>query len=266
MSDTPSATAQANTEPQVALFVTCLADLFRPSVGFASLNLLESAGYLVSVPMEQTCCGQPAYNSGDYDAARALARRVIEMLAPADYVVVPSGSCAGMLCHHYPRLLHGEWHDRALELAAKTFELTTFLEQIAPRTAGRAKQLDARAENAVAYLDSCAGLRELGIREQPRALLRDACSIQAIELEQRDVCCGFGGTFCAKMPAISGKMADDKLDSAMATGADTLVGGDLGCLLHLAGRAKRRGLSIQLRHVAELLAGDTAGPAIGEED
>ena len=150
MSDTPSATAQANTEPQVALFVTCLADLFRPSVGFASLNLLESAGYLVSVPMEQTCCGQPAYNSGDYDAARALARRVVEMLAPADYVVVPSGSCAGMLCHHYPRLLHGEWHDRALELAAKTFELTTFLEQIAPRTAGRAKQLDARAENAVA--------------------------------------------------------------------------------------------------------------------
>ncbi len=265
MNDNPRATVDAKTGPQVALFITCLADLFRPAVGFASLSLLQRTGYAVSVPMAQTCCGQPAYNSGDYDAARTLARRVIEVLAPADYVVVPSGSCAGMLCHHYPRLLEGVWHERALELAARTFELTSFLEEIAPRMTHATPEPATPAGSGVVYLDSCAGLRELGIREQPRALLRETRGIEAGELEQRDVCCGFGGTFCAKMPAISAKMADDKLDSAMATGAHTLVGGDLGCLLHLAGRARRRGLDIELRHIAELLAGETTGPAIGGE-
>ncbi|MCB1843580.1 MAG: (Fe-S)-binding protein, partial [Halioglobus sp.] len=246
------------------LFVTCLADLFRPAVGFASLELLEKAGYDVSVPVAQTCCGQPAYNSGDYKAARSLAMQVIDLLEPADYVVVPSGSCAGMLSHHYPRLLEGDWHDRALALAAKTFELTTFLHEIARLSAtqrGRSSPGDA----AIAYHDSCAGLRELDIRDQPRTLLHAMCNIQPLELPQRDVCCGFGGTFCAKMPGISAKMADDKLDQAVATGADTLVGGDLGCLLHLAGRAKRRGLNLKLRHVAEILVQDSTSPAIGEK-
>ena len=264
MSETPRVHAPTNTEPHVALFVTCLADLFRPAVGFASLELLENAGYEVSVPMAQTCCGQPAYNSGDYAAARALAMQVIDMLEPADYVVVPSGSCAGMLSEHYPRLLEGQWHDRALALAAKTFELTAFLHEIA-RLPATQKGQGSPTDAATAYLDSCAGLRELSIRDQPRALLRNLCNIQPLELPQRDVCCGFGGTFCAKMPAISAKMADDKLDQAVATGADTLIGGDLGCLLHLAGRAKRRGLSLKLRHVAEILVQDTASPAIGEK-
>lgn len=245
---------------RVALFVTCLADLFRPQVGFASLELLRRAGCDIWVPESQTCCGQPAYNSGDYDAARPVAERVIAMLEPADYVVVPSGSCAGMICEHYPKLVGEAWRDRALALAAKTHELTAFLAEIAPprdRTPGD-------TPGAVAYHDSCAGLRELGVREQPRALLRDLCGIDVKELEQRDVCCGFGGTFCAKMPAISAKMADDKLRAAQATGAGTVTGGDLGCLLSLAGRASRLGLDLEFRHVAELLAGQSGEPPIGK--
>ena len=246
---------------QVALFVTCLADLFRPSVAFASIKLLQQAGCEVTVPMLQTCCGQPAYNSGDYAATVPLAQQVIALLESADYVVVPSGSCAGMISHHYPRLLTGTWRDRALQLAAKTFELTVFLQEIA-HIKPQADQPSGLA--TVAYHDGCAGLRELGIKEQPRQLLRELCGIEVCELQQGEVCCGFGGTFCAKMPEISGKMVDDKLEHALATGAKILVGGDLGCLLNIAGRAQRLGELIEVRHIAELLSGDLDAPAIGQ--
>ncbi len=246
--------------PRVALFVTCLADLFRPSVGHASLALLERAGCEVVVPAEQTCCGQPAYNAGDLAATRPVARKVIAMLETADYVVVPSGSCAGMISHHYPRLFEGEWRDRALEVAARTFELTTFLEEVV--RVGPAGS-DLPDPGTVTYHDGCAGLRELGIREQPRSLLRRLRGVEVTELAQGEVCCGFGGTFCARMPEISSKMVDDKLDNAIATGARTLLGGDLGCLLNIAGRARRLGQDIEVRHVAELLAGDPDDPAIG---
>jgi L-lactate dehydrogenase complex protein LldE len=245
----------------VALFVTCLADLFRPSVAFASIKLLEQAGCEVSVPLQQTCCGQPAYNTGDYEAIVPLAQQVIALLEPSDYVVVPSGSCAGMICHHYPRLLDGEWRDRALQVAAKTFELTTFLSDIAHIERGAAKPVKLPS---VTYHDSCAGLRELGIKEQPRKLLKELCDTQVSELQQTEVCCGFGGTFCAKMPEISGKMVGDKLSNALATEARILAGGDLGCLLNIAGRARRQGETIEVRHIAELLCGDLDGPAIGE--
>jgi L-lactate dehydrogenase complex protein LldE len=247
--------------PRVSLFVTCLADLFRPSVAFASIRLLERAGYEVDVPRSQTCCGQPAYNTGDFEASAPLARQVIELLEPADYVVLPSGSCAGMICHHYPKLLEGEWRDRALQLAAKTFELTTFLADVAGLERGDYPPVSLPS---VTYHDSCAGLRELGVREQPRKLLRDLCATEIRELQQTEVCCGFGGTFCAKMPEISGKMVDDKLNNALATEAEILAGGDLGCLLNIAGRARRLGKEIEVRHVAELLAGDLDGPGIGE--
>lgn len=243
----------------VALFVTCLADLFRPSVAFASIRLLEQAGCIVTVPMQQTCCGQPAYNTGDYDAAIPVAKQAIAVFESADYVVVPSGSCAGMINHHYPKLLEGEWRQRAIALAAKTFELTTFLAEIAsPMPA--AEPID----RTVTYHDSCAGLRELAIKQQPRQLLKQIRNIEIDELEQTDVCCGFGGTFCAKMPALSAKMVGDKLANAKATGADILTGGDLGCLLNIAGKARRDGVAIEVRHVAELLAGDLDTPAIGE--
>jgi L-lactate dehydrogenase complex protein LldE len=246
---------------QVSLFVTCLADLFRPSVAFDSIQLLEQAGCEVSVPLQQTCCGQPAYNTGDYESSLPLARQLIQLFEPADYVVVPSGSCAGMICHHYPRLLDGEWRDRALALAAKTFELTTFLHDIAGLRRGKRQPVELPE---VTYHDSCAGLRELGIKTQPRELLRELCDTEVTELQQTEVCCGFGGTFCAKMPEISGKMVGDKLDNAVATKARILAGGDLGCLLNIAGRARRTGQTIEVRHIAELLSGDIHGPAIGE--
>ena len=247
--------------PFVYLFVTCLADLLRPSVAFNSIKLLENAGCQVSVPLQQTCCGQPAYNSGDYQATVPLAKQVIALLEPADYVVIPSGSCAGMLCQHYPELLEGEWRDRALQLAAKTFEITTFLNDIL-----KVKRPGKAPVNlpTVTYHDSCAGLREMGIKQQPRELLREYCATEVSELQQTDVCCGFGGTFCAKMPEISGKMARDKLKNALATEAEILAGGDLGCLLNIAGLAKRLDKDIEVRHVVELLAGDLDGPAIGE--
>jgi len=246
---------------KVSLFVTCLADLFRPSVAFASIKLLEQAGCEVSVPLQQTCCGQPAYNTGDYESSAPLARQLIRQFESADYVVAPSGSCVGMICHHYPKLLTGEWRERALSLAARTFELTTFLNDIAGIKRGDRPPVELPG---VTYHDSCAGLRELGIKQQPRALLRELCGIEVDELQQTDVCCGFGGTFCAKMPEISGKMVGDKLASALATKARILAGGDLGCLLNIAGRAKRAGESIEVRHIAELLAGELQGPAIGQ--
>ena len=251
---------EPTTGPRVALFVTCLADLFRPSVAFASITLLERAGCSVYVPRRQTCCGQPAYNTGDYESTVPLAKEVIEMLEPADYVVLPSGSCAGMISHHYPRLLEGKWRERALDLAARTFELTTFLTEVVPLRRDRDQPV---AMPTVTYHDSCAGLRELGIKSQPRRLLKEMCDMEVSEMQQTEVCCGFGGTFCAKMPDISSKMAGDKLNNAVATGASVLAGGDLGCLLNLAGLASREGVDIEVRHVAELLAGDLEEPAIG---
>ena len=191
-----------------------------------------------------------------------MAQQVVTLLEEADYVVVPSGSCAGMITRHYPKLLDGKWRDRALQLAAKTFELTVFLNDIAdikPTRATKSPELP-----AVAYLDGCAGLRELDIREQPRQLLRDLCGVEVNELQQSEVCCGFGGTFCAKMPEISGKMVDDKLKDVLATGSSILAGGDLGCLLNIAGRAQRQGEEIEVRHIAELLCQDLDTPAIGK--
>ena len=247
--------------PAVYLFVTCLADLLRPSVAFNSIKLLEDAGCRVTVPLQQTCCGQPAYNTGDYKSIIPLARQVVAMLEPADYVVLPSGSCAGMICHHYPALLKDEWHERALQVAAKTFEITTFLSDIVKAKRPERPPIPLPP---ITYHDSCAGLRELGIKEQPRQLLQEFCDTQVSELQQSEVCCGFGGTFCAQMPEISGKMVQDKLHNAAATGAGILAGGDLGCLLNIAGRARREGVAIEVRHITELLCGDLDGPAIGE--
>lgn len=241
----------------VALFVTCLADLMRPEAAFAAVSLLEDAGYEVVVPPSQSCCGQPGYNSGDYAGAAAVAKRTIAQLEPYPYIVLPSGSCAGMLRDHYAKLLTGEWRQRAQRLGERVFELTQFLTDVANYAPERRG-----GQTPVAYHDACAGLRELGIRDQPRALLSSA-GIRVWELKQRDVCCGFGGTFCAKMPEISAKMADEKLADIEHTGAKTVVAGDLGCLLALAGRAHRLGLDLEFRHVAEVLAERPLTPAIG---
>ncbi|MEM1403455.1 MAG: (Fe-S)-binding protein [Pseudomonadota bacterium] len=255
----PSAKQSVNSKSTVALFVTCLVDLFRPSVAKAAIELLEASDLVVDVPLQQTCCGQPQYNNGDYESARRIAQQTISLLEPYDVVAVPSGSCAGMLIAHYPKLLTGEWSDRATALAAKVFELTQLLASLS-NIRGPTVSM-----GPIAYHDSCAGLRELGIREEPRELLKQA-GVEVRELDQRDVCCGFGGTFCAKMPDISAKMSDDKLESVRRTGAATLIGGDLGCLLALAGRARREGSHLQFFHVAEVLAAKAVGAGIGENE
>ncbi len=263
MSPAPHTRKGRSRRPKVALFVTCLADVFRPSVAFASLALLKAAGCRVSVPEAQTCCGQPGYNSGDYRGARDVAKRVIGMLENADYVVAPSGSCAGMIVKHYPSLLEGEWKERAQALASRTWEICSFLTDVMPLAAVDQAPEAALTRRRIAYHDSCAGLRELNIREQPRRLLRKRAGVETVELEKRDVCCGFGGTFCAKMPEISATMASEKLRDAIDSGADMLVGGDLGCLLSLAGRASREGIYLEFRHVVELIHDQRSKEGIG---
>lgn len=247
--------------PRVGLFVTCLVDLFRPSVGFATVKLLEDAGCQVQVPRDQTCCGQPAYNSGDRADARALARQTIAAFEGFDYTVAPSGSCAAMLRVHYPALLEDDpaWHARARALAARTYELTSFLFDVRQVTG-----LHARHGGTVTYHDSCSGLRELGIHDQPRALLGGIEGLTLTELPDADICCGFGGAFCVKYPEISNAMVGEKAACVAGTGAQTLLAGDLGCLMNMAGKLKRAGATVRVRHVAEVLAGMTETPAIGD--
>lgn len=251
-------------KPRVALFVTCLVDTWRPSVGFAAIKLLEDAGCTVEVPMAQTCCGQPAYNSGDRANAQEIARQVIAAFRGFDYVVAPSGSCAAMISHHYPALFE-ETDPAALgearELAGRTHELTAFLHDVLG-----VKSIAGRLSATVAYHDSCSGLRELGLRAQPRALLSGIAGLTVKELAEPDVCCGFGGTFCVKYPEISTRMVSNKVADITATGATTLLAGDMGCLMNMAGRLSREGSAINVRHVAEVLAGMTsATPAIGKK-
>jgi L-lactate dehydrogenase complex protein LldE len=246
---------------RVGLFVTCLVDLFRPSVGFAAVKLLEDAGCTVEVPMQQTCCGQPAYNSGDKASSAAIARQVIDAFDGFDYVVVPSGSCGGMIRQHYLELFAGDptLYQRAQHLAKRTYELVSFLTEIL-----HVERVDAHYQGVATYHDSCSGLRELGIKEQPRQLLRSVAGLRLAELPGAEICCGFGGTFCIKYPEISDRMVADKAADIVATGADTLLAGDLGCLLNMAGKLTRLGKDVRVRHVAEILAGMAeATPPIG---
>jgi L-lactate dehydrogenase complex protein LldE len=248
--------------PRVALLVTCLVDLYRPNVGFSAIKLLEEAGCQVEVPRAQTCCGQPAYNSGDRAGARDLARAVIEAFLPYDYTVVPSGSCGGMVSHHYPGLFANDpaLRAKADALAAKTFELIAFLTDVRGM-----ERVSARLDAVATYHDSCSGLRELGVKQQPRRLLASVRGLTVKEMRDPEVCCGFGGTFCVKYPGISTRMVTDKVRDIAATGADPVLAGDMGCLMNMAGRLKRENLPVKVRHVAEVLAGRAGeAPAIGE--
>lgn len=246
----------------VGLFVTCLVDLFRPGVGFAAVKLLEDAGCSVSVPETQTCCGQPTYNSGDRADTRAIARSVVEAFEAFDYVVAPSGSCAAMIRKHYPPLFHDEpdFQARVQSVSEKTYELVSFLTDVLGVTS-----LDATFEGSVTYHDSCSGLRELNVRLQPRILLKSVSGLELKEMTDSDVCCGFGGTFCVKYPDVSNAIVAKKTSRIAEAGADTLLAGDLGCLLNMAGKMSREGRPIKARHVAEVLAGMANGPAIGEK-
>ncbi len=247
--------------PRVGLFVTCLVDLYRPSIGFATIRLLEQAGCQVEVPRAQTCCGQPAYNSGDRATARDLAAGILDAFGGYDYVVAPSGSCAGMLKAHLPHLFEDDpnLRARADRLAERTFELTSFLVDVLgfvlPRGAPR--------PGTFTYHDACSGLRELGVKAQPRRLLADI-GATVVEMAEPEICCGFGGTFCVKYPEISGRMVSDKVRDIGTTQADTVLSGDLGCLLNISGRLLREGVRVDARHVAEVLVeGGTNTPPIG---
>lgn len=252
-----------NTPPRVGLFVTCLVDMFRPSIGFAAVKLLEDAGCTVEVPESQTCCGQPAYNAGNRADAAALAWNVIQAFRGYDYVVAPSGSCGGMMVKHYPEFFEpgSTEHDAALDLAGRTYELVSFLTRVM-----KVERVEAQFPARATYHDSCSGLRELGIKEEPRKLLASVEGVSLREMTDSDVCCGFGGTFCVKYPGISDKMLEKKLKHIQATGADTLLAGDLGCLMNMAGKLKREGSAIKVRHVAEVLAGDYETPPIAEAE
>ncbi len=246
-------TAKSEKRPRAGLFVTCLVDLFRPSVGIASARLIEAAGCEVVVPRNQTCCGQPAYNSGDHKNAKAIAQQTITAFHGCNYIVVPSGSCAGMLKTHYPRLMQGdpEAKAKALDFAGRVHELVSFLVD----TRGLNQALGT-FEGTVTYHDSCSGLRELGVKTQPRKLLNSISGLSLTEMSDCEVCCGFGGAFSVKFPDISNAMVEKKAANIAAAEPDVLLAGDLGCLMNMAGKLRRQGRQIACRHVAEVLAGE----------
>jgi L-lactate dehydrogenase complex protein LldE len=238
---------------RVGLFVTCLVDLMRPRIGFAALELLEGCGCEVTVPDTQTCCGQPGYNSGDRATALTLARKMVAEFSQCDYVVAPSGSCAGMIRTHYPELFRDEPAElaRVNELCARTYELTDFLLNVV-----RISEVPGRFEGAVTYHDSCAGLRELNVKTQPRALLAKVAGLTLREMAGAENCCGFGGTFSVKFGEISTHIVERKCAEIETSGARAVVLGDLGCMLNIEGRLRRRGdTKTQVLHVAEVLAG-----------
>lgn len=248
--------------PRVGLFVTCLVDLFRPNVAFAAVKLLEDSGCDVTVPEAQVCCGQPGYNNGDNATARAIAKQVIAAFEPFDFTVGPSGSCMAMIIKDYPQIFDAEpdWKARAEALAARTHELLSFLTVMGYEPKGVV------CSGTATYHDSCSGLRSLGIKAQPRQLLHSVSGLEVKEMQDAETCCGFGGTFCVKYPSVSVKMADDKIANVSETGAQYLLGGDLGCLLNIAGRMSRQGKPMKVYHTAEVLAGMTNAPAIGKAD
>jgi L-lactate dehydrogenase complex protein LldE len=217
---------------------------------------------VVEVPASQTCCGQPAYNSGEKAIAKKIAAQVIEAFEGYEFVVAPSGSCGGMISHHYPALFADDpaMAIRAERLAKRTYELVSFLTDVCGVIA-----TDKVSWPGVAtYHDSCSGLRELDIKKQPRRLLAGVDGLTLKELPNAETCCGFGGAFCVKYPDISNHLVTEKAEAIESTGADLLLAGDMGCLLNMAGKLKRRGSTVQVRHVAEVLAGQRDTPAIGE--
>lgn len=257
--DREMAQADTNSKPRIGLFVTCLVDLFRPSIGFAAIKLLEESGCHVEVPRAQTCCGQPAYNSGDKNDAIKIAKAVIRAFEDYDYIVTPSGSCAGMLKKHYPLLPYNNsgWTARAKKFADRVYELITFLVDVRGMT-----RVDAQYQGSATYHDSCSGLRELGIKNQPRKLLETVDGLEIVEMKDPEICCGFGGTFSVKYSDISNAIVEKKIQDITSTEVQLVLAGDLGCLMNVAGRASRKESAVELRHVAEVLANMTSAPPI----
>ena len=245
-------TSSADEKPRVGFFVTCLVDAMRPNIGFASLKLLVEAGCEVDVPEAQTCCGQPAFNSGDDATTRAIAKQIIESFEPFDYVVVPSGSFASMIRTHYKDVFGDEpdWAERQAALSAKTWEILSFLTDVM-----NYQPKDVSYDGVATYHDSCSGLRDLGVHDQPRKMLAGVKGLSLTPLTDNDACCGFGGTFCVKYPDISNAIVSEKTENIARTGADTLLAGDLGCLMNMAGKLSREKRNVKAYHTIEVLAG-----------
>jgi L-lactate dehydrogenase complex protein LldE len=237
---------------RVKLLVTCLVDTVCPDVGFATVALLERLGVTVEVPEGQTCCGQPAFNSGSWDDARAMARHLIDVFGDDDVpVVVPSGSCGDMVIHQAPHLLEDDekYATRARALAARTHELTAFIVDAMGVT-----DLGSRTSARVAYHAACHGLRGLGVASQPIALLDAATGGARCSLAEAETCCGFGGLFAVKLDGVSGSLLDRKIANIEQSGADTLVATDVSCLMHIGGGLHRKGSPVKVKHLAEVLA------------
>lgn len=235
---------------KVAIFVTCLVDNFYPDVAEAMVRILHHYGVEVVFPDQQTCCGQPAFNSGYVDDARAVAGTMLEAFAEADYVLSPSGSCTGMIHHYYPKLFdeHGKTHQQAQRLAQRTFEFSQFLVNVLGVT-----DVGATFAHTVTYHPSCHGTRLLGVRDEPLTLLRQVRNLEFRELPYASDCCGFGGTFAVKMSEISTAMVHEKTEHVLETDVEVLVGTDMGCLMNIGGRLHRQGAPIRVMHLAQLL-------------
>ena len=237
---------------RITLFVQCLVDSLCPEVGEAMVALFNRLGLSVRVPVDQTCCGQPAFNAGYRQAARAAAKRFIEIFEAAEVIVCPSGSCVSMVKHHYPELFASDekWFDRAVRVGQRTFELSQYLVDVLG-----IDDVGARYDGKVTYHESCHLLRGLGVSEQPRRLIRNIRQAELIEMKDADKCCGFGGTFAVKYPEISVAMVDEKICHILASGADIVTGCDISCLMNIQGRLSRIGSPVKTIHLAQLLAG-----------
>ncbi|AMA73911.1 MULTISPECIES: (Fe-S)-binding protein [Aneurinibacillus] len=236
---------------KVSLFITCLSDVFFPHVGQSVVEVLERYGVEVDFSQAQTCCGQPAYNSGYHKDARKAAKHMVEVFGDSEYVVAPSGSCVAMIRHYYPELLKDNalWYKRAKAVAEKTYEFSEFLVHVL-----KVDKVDAHLRTTATYHHSCHMSRGLGLKQEPAALLSQVEGLRMEELPYCQDCCGFGGTFAAKMSAISEAMVDEKIKHIEETGANVLIGSDMGCLMNIGGRLRRSGKEIQVMHVAEVLA------------
>jgi L-lactate dehydrogenase complex protein LldE len=236
---------------RVSLFVTCIVDQVLPEIGMAAVHVLERLGFAVDFPKDQTCCGQPAFNTGFRKEAASVACRCLDALRGAEYVVVPSGSCAAMITHHFEELFASD-PDRLAEtrrLAARVWEFSKFLIEVAG-----AEDVGARYDGTVTFHDSCHGLRTLKIKDGPRKLLSHVKGLTLKEMDAAEECCGFGGTFSVKFAPISGAMARTKIESILRTGAETVVGVDASCLMQIGGALSRMNSSIRTMHLAQVLA------------
>lgn len=235
---------------KASLFITCLADSFYPKVGESMVKLLDHLGVELDFPEGQTCCGQPAFNSGYRDEAKEVAKTMIDVFDKSEYVIGPSGSCVGMFQHYYPVLFEGDrkWEERAKKFANKTYEFSQFIVNVVGKT-----DLGARFEATATYHPSCHATRILGVKNEPLMLLNEVEGLKLIDLPFKEDCCGFGGTFAVKMHDVSGAMVAEKSHHVQETGAEILVGLDMGCLMNIGGRLRYEGAPVKVKHVAELL-------------